>query len=248
VADTWITLLTEALQEIGVIGQGEIPGAARAQAALSKLNRLLDAWNADDVLVYNEDIVTYTLVPNLQPHTIGPDAATFARPQRPISIKNANIVLNNVNPSVNSPLALRDSDWWMAQRVQQLANQLPTDLYYNTSIPNGSLFLWPIPQVAYGIQLDILTILEQVLDTELNDPLVLSPGYRDAITYSLAESMAPSFFKDPSASLIQLAAKARGKIVQANTQETPRIMTWDSGMPDTEKNKPTFNYLTGSTR
>lgn len=245
-ADTWITLITETMQEIGALATGEIPNAEDSQVVQRKLNRLLDAWNADDVLVFNDDIVTFTLVPNLLPQTIGPSGATFARTQRPISVKNANIVLNNVNPNVTSPLKIRDADWWMSQRVQTLANSLPTDLYYSPAIPNGQLFLWPTPQIAYGLQLDILTILDQV--TALATPLTLAPGYHDAITYSLAESICPIFGKVLSDTLQTLARNARAKIVQANTQSAPRIQTWDSGMPDTEKNKPTFNWLTGSSR
>lgn len=234
-------LIYESLKEMGAYAEGETPSFADASLCLDKLNRLFDSWAADEILAYNSDFVTYTLVPMLSPHTIGP-GGTFNVPTRPIEIENASVVLNNVNPPVNSPLTMRDKDWWANQRVQTLQTTLPTDLYYAPAYPLGNLFFWPVPTIAYQVQLETLTILGQVV---LATVLTLSPGYRDAIVYSLAESICPAFNKTLSPTLEGLARKARMKIVLPNTNSAPRIATIDTGMSSSSQQRATFNYRTG---
>lgn len=234
-------LIYEALKEMEAYSEGETPDAGDASVGLDKLNRLFDSWAADEILAYSKNFFTYTLTPNLAPHTIGP-TGTFVVATRPIQIENASIVLNNVSPPVNNPLALRDADWWANERVQTLATTLPTDLFYNPVFPNGELNLWPIPQIAYGLQLETLNILSQVVfGTVLNLP----PGYRDALVYSLAESLCPAFGQSISPVLEKLAMKARNKIILPNTNSAPRISTMDSGMASSSQRRASFNYRTG---
>lgn len=234
-------LIYEAMKEMGAYSEGETPDAADASVALDKLNRLFDAWAADEIYAYNTNFVTYTLTPMLAPHLIGP-TGTFVVPTRPIQIENASLVLNNVNPPVNQPVMIRDSDWWANQRVQTLQTTVPTDLFYNPTFPNGQLNFWPIPTIAYQVQLQTLNILAQAtLDLALN----LAPGYRDALVYSLAESICPAFGKQLTPDLEKLALKARSKIILPNTNSAPRIATLDSGMGPSSSNRATFNYRTG---
>lgn len=240
---TYADMVNQALAEIGSYAQGQVTSAADMQFCLTKLNRIIDSWNAKRRTIYSKDFTTYTLIPNHQPHTIGP-TGDFAVTSRPIQILNANIVLAGTNPPVNSPLNLRDDDWWAKNLVQSLTSGLPTDLYYNTAFANGQLFLWPISTVAHGLQLETLFILNQVLQgTTINLP----PGYNDALTYTLAENLAGSFGKALTPDLMRLARDSRATIVVPNLS-APRIATWDSGMPDNNRNRPYFNWLTGSPR
>jgi hypothetical protein len=69
---TALDIVTSALQEINVVAQGEAPAQGDAAFALSKLNDLLDEWAARKVYIYDVSFPTFTLVPGLLPHTIGP--------------------------------------------------------------------------------------------------------------------------------------------------------------------------------
>ena len=241
---TYADLVTEALAEIGAYAQGEVPSSDDMQFGLSKLNRIIDSWNAKRRTIYSKDFTTYTLIPNHAPHTIGP-TGDFVVASRPIKILNASIVLVGTGPpTVNSPLTLRDDDWWAANLVQGLTSGLSTDLYYNPAFANGQLNFWPISTVANGVQLETLFILTQV--TQLTT-ISLPPGYKDALTYTLAEALCPSFGKTADLALIMLARESRATIVVPNLA-SPRISTWDSGMPDDNRNRPYFNWLTGSPR
>ena len=69
---TALDIVTGALQEINAVAQGEQPEQGDSNFALTKLNDLLDEWAARKVYIYDVSFPTYTLVPGLLPHTIGP--------------------------------------------------------------------------------------------------------------------------------------------------------------------------------
>lgn len=232
-------IVVDAMLEIGAIAAGEALSADDGAYALSKFNRLIDNWNAERAAVYNVSFATYTLTPSLSPHTIGP-TGTFVVDQRPVSVEGANIILNNVSPTVKSPLHLRDDQWWLNQRVPGISTTLPTDLYYSPDWPNGSLWLWPIPTVAYGLELETRVLLANVV---LTDTVSLPPGYRDALTLTLAEDLATPYGRALPPALPALAMRARARIF-ANNDIPPRLVTWDSGMPQSNL-RPDFNYRTG---
>jgi len=216
-----------------------------AQFFLLRLNRLLDAWNADHGASYAQQFVTYTLTPALSPHTIGPSGATFTTPgNRPVTIDGASLIYPSTPASAYMPINLRDAQWWSAQQVPGLSTQDPTDLYYEPTWPNGSLYFWPVPNAAKDVELQFRRVL---LEVALPDTFSLPPGYQDAITLTLAEMCQRSVGKPSRPDLRADAAMARARIFAVNIG-TPTLCTQDSGMPSVtdSPNFPTWNYLTGS--
>ncbi len=209
-------LITNAMLEINAAGAGETISAADASLGLSKLNRMLDAWNADGMYLYATTLFQGTLTANKNPHTLGtsgnsPDfTITVARPT---VITEANLVLTDVTPNIFRPLQIQDDAWWMNNPVPTLETQIPYYLYPNYSWPNAQLYLWPVPTKAYDIRLLIDTLLASVA---LSDTFTMPPGYEDAITLSLAESLCSPFNKTPSGMLVQGAMEARARIRNLN--------------------------------
>lgn len=231
-------LISNSMKEIGALIAGEAPSADEQTDVLGKLNRLFGRWNTQRLYTYTVNFVNYTLTPSLSPHTIGP-TGTFVVSLRPVEVMAAAIILNNVTPNTTMPLSLRDDAWWADQRVKPQTSSLPTDLYYSPSFPNGSLFFWPIPTTAYGLELETRTVLSSVIVT---DTITLPPGYEDAITLSLAEDICPMFGRQPNPLLISSAMRARAAIKSTNSF-SPRISTVDAGMPSVTR--ADWNYLTG---
>lgn len=233
-------LISNTMKEIGALAPGETPTADEQADVLGKLNRMLDRWNTQRLYTYNVNFVNYTLTANLQPHTIGP-TGTFTVSVRPVEIDAAAIILNNVTPNVTMPLTIRDDVWWANQRVKPLATSVPTDLYYSPDFPNGSLFIWPIPQTAWDLELETRTLLSSVV---ISDTITLPQGYEDAITLSLAEDICSMFEKTPNPMLVSGAMRARAAIKATNSY-SPRISTSDAGMPKGGGVRSDWNYLTG---
>lgn len=245
-------LCTDAAIEINLLAPGESLDGETAQWIFRKANYLLDTWATRRSYVYTTTIDTYTLVPGLSPHTIGP-TGTFVVPQRPTKVVNATIILNNVNPPVEIPLTLRDDAWYMNDvTIKALTSQQPTDLYYSPTFPNGSLYFWPIPTIAYGTRLELWTLLSQF--DSITDPIdgpsgvgTLAPGYRNALMLSLAETLLPGGAKSTHPMLAAAAANARASVFNLNSP-SPRMDTCDSGIPGAEDDvrMSRFNYRSRS--
>lgn len=235
------TIVNDAMVEIGALDPTQTADATESFVAAGKLNRLLNNWNADGAGCYAVSFPAFTLTPNLQPHTIGP-TGTWTLTERPVAIDGLQLVLTNVSPNVNVTIILHDSDWWQNVSVPTLAQSYPTDGYYDPTFPNGSLYLYPIPTTAWGVQLKIRSTLTDALS--VTDTIVLPPGYQDAVTLTLAEDLAGLLHAPMPQLLPEKAAKARARIF-ANNLEVPKITTWDAGMPSGRGRRSNFNYLTG---
>jgi hypothetical protein len=186
---------------------------------------------------------TGVLIPGNQPATAAPDFPITTT--RPVKIVNANIILNNTGTPTRVPMRIVDADWWANQRVPTIQTTLPTELYYQASFPNGELFFWPVPQIAYPVELETWTSLSQLLQT---DSFVLPQGYEDAITYTLAESLCPAFGRPLDNTLAAFAQQSRA-LIQSNNSATPLITTSDFGMPggaSDQRGRSDFNWKTGN--
>ena len=244
-----LDIITDALIEVDISAPGEPVDPDTAQWGFRKFNYLTDTWAARKSFAYASTFNVYNLVPNLSPHTIGPGpGATFPVPQRPVKITQATIILNNSTPPTSVILNIRDEQWWMDQTIQNLTSQQPTDLFYNPASPNGQLYFWPIPDVAYETQIKAWALLSQY--SSITDPIgglggpgTLPPGYRAAAMLSLAETCGGQ----PPADLPRRAAEARSAIF-GNNNKTVRMQTRDSGIPggDDDGRSTTFNYLNRS--
>lgn len=237
------TICTHAAQEIGLLQANESLSSADAQVILNKLCRIANNWNAERAAVYAAAFATYTLVPDLSPHTIGPTAATWSAVQRPVSIDGANVILSS--NSTYQPIAIHDAQWWNAQTLPSLTSTFPTDLYYQADWPNGKIFFWPVPTAAYQVQLQLRVLLDDTL--EIATEVLMPPGYEDAFTLTLAEAISGKLFGIPlDGELEAKARKARGRIFNNNDQPS-LLVTNDYGMqgPRLSGTRSDFNFLTG---
>src|SRR5690349_21746077 len=131
---------------------------------------------------------------------------------RPVEIIAAAIILTNQSPNVTLPLNIRGDEWWAVNQVKTLVSSLPTDLYYSPDFPNGSLFFWPIPNIAYGLELEVSVL---IADLTLDSVFSLPEGYQEAIITTVAESVCSTFGKPIPSDLSSRAMRARA-IIQAN--------------------------------
>lgn len=243
-ADTAADIITRAMRKVNLLPSDQSASTADLNSALTELNDLLDTWAAMKLYAYNVSFAQYTLIANHSPHTIGPSTADFNVTQRPVRIEGATLVLTDVTPNVDRPiLRIRDDAWWNAQAVKGLTSSVPTDLYYSPDFPNGSLYFWPVPSYAWDVRLETWGILAQFADTSTS--FSMPPGYRNALTLSLAERLAESFGQGVTPVLARDAQRAR-MAIQSNNAKSPRGATADYGMQGPSPGRrPSFNYYSG---
>jgi hypothetical protein len=208
------------------------------------LNQQIDYWAARACYAWTTTFTTWTLTPGHQPHTIGPGPPTadFTVLLRPVSIRSANLILTNTNPPVDQPINIRDNAWWAAQRVKSIQSSIPTDLYYETDVPNGQLWFWPIPNTAFGLRLEGAVVLQQFVN--LTDTFIAPQSYLAAVTLTLAEELSDIWGTTPPPNLARRALKARDAL-QSNNNLAPRIASADWGT-STSPSAGDFNYMTGT--
>jgi hypothetical protein len=236
-------VVTAALIDIRVARAGDVINPEDLAFGMSKLNRLLDRWNADPRARFNYGFAAYALTPNHQPHTIGPTNADFTVTARPATIRAANLILTDVSPVVRRPIDLIDDEQWATIAVQGITSTIPTMLYYSPDWPvasgNGSIYLWPVPTTAY--QLEILTAgLFAFLEAQ--DTFWMPFGYLDALTLTLSEELAPGFGQTVGSSMADSARSGRD-LIFGNNDDVPRLHTADAGIGSSSGSSSAFNWL-----
>lgn len=250
-------VILDALIETGAVspGEGLDDDADLAQWALRKSNYMLDTWNARRPFVYSWLFSLYTLQAGLSPHTIGNSgAATFdtSPNPRPVFIESAALLLNSSSSTglVDQPIKIRDRAWWAAEQTKNIQTNIPTDLFYDPTFPDGSLYFWPVPNAANQVRLQLWQAISTFVS--ITDPIggpsgpgTMPQGYRAAMMMTLAECLAPGLNKTLKPSTAKQAMEAR-KAIFGNNIKSSRMSTRDAGMPNAGKGKRAdFNWATG---
>lgn len=224
-------LCNEAAEEVNVKQAGESLSADDADVFLRLFRRLLNLWNANRNAVYATSFLSFTIVPPVDPAipiTIGP-TGDWVTDLRPVSIDGAALVLTPSNPAVNTPINIRDANWWQDQSVPTLTSTIPTDLYYQPDWPDGKCFFWPVPTTAYDVQLMLRVLLDETVT--LTSDFSLPQGYHQAMVLTLAEMSVRPFGVPPDRvqTLASDASRARA-LIFGNNDQIPRLTTADAGM------------------
>jgi hypothetical protein len=231
-------LIRDAMRLSGSIQSTEALTAEQAQDHLRTLNRMIDAWNIDRLIVYTIDANVYTLVANQQDYTMGP-GGTLDPAFRPVRIEEAYIRLLSGATPYDRPLKIVQDEGWADIGVKGVASPVPTILYNHGDFPVTTISLWPTPSVANQIVLYCWHQLSQV--TDINATLNFPPGYEEAILYNLAARVAGEYGMTLDAYSLRLADMSLQRIKSVNV--SPIYLSCDSAL--LSKNKGLFNYLTG---
>jgi hypothetical protein len=118
-------------------------------------------------------------------------------------------------------------------------------MYYEPDFPNGSMYIWVVPTIAYPLELLLQTLLPQY---QLTDSVVLPQGGVMAFVYSLAEMIAPDFDMPWTAPLEQLKRSALRRFTNLNIR-SHEMSTRDAGIPGGKQGgkRSDYNYISKQT-
>lgn len=223
---------TQALRELGVIAADETPTASDILTAIAALNRLLDQWAAERLMIYTTSRTTFALVSGTQTYTVG--ASGNFNVARPVRIDHFTIYDDTAAIPDEVSLEELTDDAYALIRQKTATSTEPIYFYYNPTFPLGTLFLWPAPTsddltgVLYAPQ-QVSEFAETAagLDTAISLP----PGYRRMLVKNLAMEMAPSFERSPTQELKDQAADSKSIVKLANVRmmDMPVDPGWLSG-------------------
>ena len=213
---TYADLIVAALQDLGVLQAGETPTAEDAELARNALNRLLDAWGAEGLMLHATSRTVWTITANDGSYTVGAgaDVDTGAGVGRPVTVQHVNIIDTSANPDQEIPLRPLTEDAYAAIPQKALTSNWPTHWYYNPTAAFATLILHPTP-TATTLQgaLYAKTMLSQAA---LASTVTVPPAYGRMIAKNLAVEVAPAFDRQPSQILMEAAVKSLAVVKRSN--------------------------------
>ena len=183
-------LITGALTEIGVNSVGEVVSADDLRQGSIVLAGMFDSWNAERLYIFAIQRMLFVPTVLKQTYTLGP-GGDFNAP-RPAKITRYGIInLSNPIQPLELPLDSLTEAQWRAIPVKNIASALPQRVWDDQQFPSRNLNFWPVPDVQVNFVIyqwaQLSTWPDYVTD------VTFPPGYQEAIRYSLAIRLAPSF-------------------------------------------------------
>lgn len=186
--------------------------------ALDVLNDLIDSWNTQSLFIYTTTEVVATT--SGLPITIGPSMVfNTPRPVRMIEGSYARI------SGIDYPITWISEPQYQLIPLKSTASTIPIYGMYDTGAPTGNLYFWPYQTTATEYHILVETQLTAFPD--LATDVTLTQGYNRAVSYTLAEELAPGL-RDVPAIVVKNAMNARRAIRQANVV-VPTLKFADKG-------------------
>lgn len=207
-----------ALKLIGVLDPAETMSPEDAADGLIVINDILDGWNGDRLMLYS----TTTVVAIWSGATATIGVGGTVNTARPMEIEDAFFRIGTLDYHLK-PCTLEQ---YNAIQIKTISTPYPEWLYYDGNFPLGNLFVWPVPSASTEYHISLRQQLTEFAD--LDTQYSLPQGYRKALKYTLAEEMAPLHSREPSPTVVRIAANARRRLRTSN-EDVP-LLTLDSAM------------------
>ena len=205
-------IVTAALRELGVLASGEVATADEANSGLEELNRLVDQWAGERLLIYRVTRTTWTISAT-QNYTVG--AGGTVNVVRPVYLDHVNLIDTSTDPDQEIPLTPLTDDGWAAITQKAATSTQPTNWYYNPTFPLGTLSLWPISSSA-TLQGALYAPQQASEFASLEEVISLPPGYRRMLVKNLARDLAPSYDRPVHPELKEEAIESKATVKRNN--------------------------------
>jgi len=220
-------ICTDALREIGVLGEDEVMSGNQGAFALLRFQNQIDAWAADRLTLSVQSRQTITWPSSTSTQTIGPVGGDITA-QRPVWINTMTYVNPGSSPEVEVVMGPMDQDSYALQTIKALQSSLPQQYFYQTSIDTvlGEIFIWPQPTQ----QLTLYLYAPQAVGvpTTLDSILLGPPGYQDAFMYQLAKRLCRPFGRPVTPDLLKDAQEAWAVMKRPNVE--PGLLGVDTAL------------------
>lgn len=211
-----LTLITNALQLCGVVGQGETPSAADQQASLMILNGMVDDFATQRLTIPSQERDIFNFVANQSTYTIGPTGANWTA-TRPAVIDQINVLSQTASPPFEIPMTPLSNQTYDSLTIKGTTAPFPVWWFYNATFPNGSVFVWPVPTDASNYQ--AVVYAQTVINTfDLTTLVTMPPGYYRMLYYNLAAELFPAFAREPNPVVMDFARRSMTNIKRMNLQ------------------------------
>ena len=213
-------LITATLQDLGVLQPSEAPSADDAAVALRRLNRLIDGWKLQRLMIASITRSTWTITASDGSYTVGTGGdINIARPTIPNELI-VRFIETSTDPDTEIPLFPLTDDAYARIPQKAVTALYPTGFWYNPTFGSsdtglGTLELWPVPTstTLQGVCYAPTPLGElATLSTDFYAP----PGYRRLYETALAVELARVFNRTVTADMLDAAREASADVKRIN--------------------------------
>lgn len=205
--------IDRACRLLGKLNSGESATSLESADALIALNAMLDSWRNDKLMCYSMQDESVTLAATNNTRTIGPTGNLVTT--RPVEIQSAYIIYS----STSSPVKILTDDEWAYLPDKTSTSTYPDRLNYKPAMPDGTLYLYPVPNASSVLHL--ITRTPVLAFATVGTTVTLPPGWEEAIDANLAIALAPEFKTEPSQVVIRMAQLSLAAIKRVNSKAVP---------------------------
>lgn len=209
---TLTQLATDALQDLGVLDQGETPATAMLDEALRVGNNMIASWSIDRLMAVSALVSTFTLTNGTASYTIGTGGTWNIA--RPAAIEAAAVLISS-GPTM--PVQIIDAAAWSKIPQRDKTSPLVKYLFYDRAEVGspvlGKVYLSPVPT---GGSIELITWAALSPFADKTTALSLSDGYVRMLRTALAIELAPRYDMKPTEALVSRFQEARDIVRKIN--------------------------------
>lgn len=186
-------IITGAMRLLSAIQSGETPPDDEYQDALTALNGVIHAWQANNLHVWTQVAFVVPLVTNKAAYTIGIGAPDIGNFPRPLKISGGRLTITGTGQEF--PLIEMTRLDYANMSNKLMPPGPPTHFYYNAQLPYGIISLFPPPDAATAMN-GVVTLIGQrpmqTFDTQ-SDTADVPQEWISALRFALATDLAPEY-------------------------------------------------------
>lgn len=203
-------IITRAFRLLNITASGETAAADQSQDALLVLNQLIADWSATQPLtLFSTTQVSYTTPTTTTSFTIGPTGQLVT--VRPDAVSDVFLRMGGVDYGI-TPIS--DTEY-QAIGLKSLISSFPELCFYDATLTNGTLFLWPGISAGQTIFMNVRQPMDEFAN--LFDTVDMPKSYARALAYNLAVDLSDEYEIQPSANVYRIAAASKRGIKRLNT-------------------------------
>jgi hypothetical protein len=222
-------LVSYSMRVSGILGVGQVALPQDTADAQTALSLMIQQWRQKRWLVFRLNWSVYPLLIGKQSYTVGPVPASGTAPDfetdgdwRPANIQSC-YLRQNVGSGPNSypidfPMRILKSRQEYDRISLKFLQSWPAAIYYDPTIPNATLNIWPIPvQHLFSLYLAWQEDLWATIDgtsVEIED--FLPAETEEALIYNLALRLCTNYKMPPDPALAAAARASLNTLRQTN--------------------------------
>jgi len=206
--------INRSLRLLGVLAEGETPGASVSQDAMMALNQMIDSWNTERLSVFCTQDQVFTWPAGEITRTLGPSGDFVGL--RPVLMDDATYYRD---PGTNVSFGIKfiNQQQYDGIAVKTVTSTYPQVMFVNMTFPNVEMTVYPRP--TRDLEWHFVSVQELNRPADLSTTLYYPPGYLRAFTFNLAMEFAPEFGVEPSPQVQRIAMTSKRNLKRINNPD-----------------------------